>query len=143
MKKVVALFLSLFVALSFCACAKAAEKGSMAEESFDFTAYNSLIAYSKMCEILRDSDRYVGATFKVKGRFVSYYVDSMEEYHASVTIEDTPNCCAVGLEFVLKGEPSCPEGYPARDEIVTIEGKFETYEDKGVTYPRLIEAEIK
>ncbi|GEM_PF-3281197 len=152
MKKLVAAILLTILLFCFASCtgvfrraqtgpAKDGEEKER-ETYVDLTALNPLLAYAQLSNMIGNPERYIGAEVKVRGRYASYFVSSLEEYHASIVVEDTPNCCSVGLEFVLQGDLKCPEDYPARDEILVLNGFFDTYEDEGSTYYRLINATI-
>ena len=100
------------------------------------------MTYAVVYDMVYNTNNYMGQYIKAKGTF-SYYQDSTTgtEYFA-VLISDATACCAQGIEFVLDGDYSYPEDYPAIGSEITIVGNFNAYEEDYTTYVQLTDAEI-
>ena len=103
----------------------------------DLTALSSTMVYSEVYNMLTVPDDYIGKTVKMSGMFVAYTNQDESQYYPAVIIADATACCSQGLEFVLEGNPSYPEGYPKLETEITVIGTFETYDEDGNTYCRL------
>ena len=62
-------------------------------------------------------------------------------YHACV-IPDATACCAQGIEFIWAGEHAWPEDYPEEAADIVVTGRLELYEEDGVKYLHLVDAEL-
>ena len=51
-------------------------------------------------------------------------------------------CCQAGIEFVLAGEHAWPEDYPEPTTEITVTGRLEEYDEDGVPYLHLVDAEL-
>lgn len=98
----------------------------------DLTRLSSTMVYSEVYNMVNTPKNYIGKTVKVAGSTI--IEQSGNSYTASVLISDTAACCSQGLKFVLKGTPSCPDGYPKNGKVITIVGEFDTYVENGYTY---------
>lgn len=106
----------------------------------DLTRLSSTMVYSEVYNMVTAPKNYIGKTVKLEG---STIIDqSGNSYTASIFINDTAACCSQGLKFVLKGSPSCPDGYPKNGKVITIVGEFDTYVENGYTYGYLKNAEL-
>ena len=68
----------------------------------------------------------IGKIVKMSGMFVAYTNQDQSQFYPAVIIADATACCSQGLEFVLEGNPSYPEGYPEMGTEITVVGIFET-----------------
>lgn len=109
----------------------------------DLTQLNSSMVYAQVYDMINQPDTYKGKTVKAKGNF-SYFKDEAtgQEYFA-ILIKDATACCAQGIEFVLDGDYTYPNDYPALDSEVTITGKFNYYKEDGNTFVQLIDAKLE
>lgn len=109
----------------------------------DLTKLSSTMVYSEVYNMMYTPEDYIGKTVKMSGMFVAYTNQDQSQFYPAVIIADATACCSQGLEFVLEGNPSYPEGYPEMETEITVVGTFETYEEEGNTYCRLQNAKIE
>lgn len=69
-------------------------------------------------------------------------VEADTRYHACI-IQDATACCAQGIEFVLRGDPQYPDGYPQEGDIITVVGSFDTYQEGQYLYCTLRDAVLE
>lgn len=107
----------------------------------DLSALSGTVVYSQVYDMMMEPERYMGMQVRMKGSF-SYFQDpdTMKEYFA-VVIADATACCAQGIEFVWDGH-KYPEDYPSLGTELTVTGAFSTYEENGLTYLQLKDAEV-
>lgn len=119
--------------------------GALAEApvELDLSVLSGTVVYAQVYDMAMEPEVYAGHTVRVKGNF-NYYRDEEigQEYFAAV-IADATACCAQGIEFIWKGEHAYPRDYPPLDQEITVTGVFETYEEYGVEYMRLRDAEVR
>ena len=128
----------LLLCLALLACGAAlAEK----PVELDLSVLSGTVVYSQVYDMMMEPERYMGMQVRMKGSF-SYFQDpsTMKEYFA-VVIADATACCAQGIEFVWDGH-KYPEDYPPLDTELTVTGTFNTYEENGLTYLQLKDAEV-
>lgn len=140
MKKLTAFIIVAALALAFVSCGKTqtAEKNV----DVDLTQLTSVLVYSEVYNMLVKPGEYVGKTVKMSGRFSAAYSEETGLYYPAVIIKDATACCSQGMEFVLRGEPEYPGGYPEQSAEITVVGTFETYDENGNLYCHLVNAEI-
>lgn len=109
----------------------------------DLTKLSSTMVYSEVYNMMYTPENYIGKTVKMSGMFVAYTNQDQSQFYPAVIIADATACCSQGLEFVLEGNPSYPEGYPEIETDITVIGTFETYLEDGNTYCRLKNAKIE
>ena len=109
----------------------------------DLTKLSSTMVYSEVYNMMYTPENYIGKTVKMSGMFVAYTNQDQSQFYPAVIIADATACCSQGLEFVLEGNPSYPEGYPEMETDITVIGTFETYLEDGNTYCRLKNAKIE
>ena len=107
----------------------------------DLSALSGTVVYSQVYDMMMEPERYMGMQVRMKGSFsYSQDPDTMKEYFA-VVIADATACCAQGIEFVWDGH-KYPEDYPSLGTELTVTGAFSTYEENGLTYLQLKDAEV-
>ncbi len=116
----------------------------------DLTQLSSTMVYSEVYNMINTPEDYIGKTVKMNGAF-QLYCQKMDEngqpdfsypiYYACV-IADAAACCSQGLEFVLAGNFTYPDDYPEPGVDITVTGTFETYEEDGNLYCRLVDAKM-
>lgn len=109
----------------------------------DLTKLSSTMIYSEVYNMMYTPDDYIGKTVRMSGMFVPYTNQDESRFYPAVIIADATACCSQGLEFVLEGNPSYPEGYPEIETDITVIGTFETYEEDGNMYCRMKNAKIE
>ena len=138
MKKVIFIIIVLLFSLSLFAC----NKQNKTEDGIDIdiSKMSVTVAYSQVSDMLSNPSHYIGKMVKIKGSFSVYYNEKTNVYYPAVLIKDATACCSQGLEFLLEGNPAYPNQYPKTNDIITIKGKFETYNEGNTYYCRLIDA---
>lgn len=139
MKKVIAVIMSVMMAISLSACGGSVGSGSI---DVDLTALSTTMIYSEVSNMMTAPDDYIGKTVKMTGTMAAYYDETIDEYYQACVIADATACCQQGLEFKLKGNKTYPDDYPAVDSEITVVGTFNTYEENGMTYARLEDAKL-
>ena len=123
---------AVFSALLLTAC------GNPAEDSvLDLTALNQTMQYSQVNQMLYEPGSYLGQTVQICGE---YYKGNHEPI---IRVLDEQACCAQGIEFVLAGEHTYPDDYPAIGDEIVIHGTFNTYEDETGAYVQLKDAVLE
>ena len=140
--------LLLCAAALFCGCA-ASSADSLPEATaaplqvdLDLSRLSGTVVYSQVYNMMVDPDAYVGMVIRAAG-YYGYYQDEERGvlYHACI-IPDATACCVQGLEFVLAGDPVWPDEYPAPGTDIVVTGRMETYEEDGLLYMHLVDAEL-
>lgn len=108
----------------------------------DLTALSSTMIYSEVYNMMVTPDDYMGKKIKMKGNFSVYQDTSNGNMYYACVIADATACCSQGLEFTLSGNYSYPQDYPELGTEITVIGEFETYEENGLKYCRLIHAKM-
>ncbi len=117
--------------------------GTETKVDVDLTKLSSTMVYSEVYNMMYVPEQFVGKVVRMRGAF-AVYTDMFETvFYPAVIVADATACCAQGLEFLLEGNPPYPQGYPEVDDIVTVVGTFELYEEDGEYYCRLQNAWIE
>ena len=119
-----------------------AEAVTSSEYDIDLTQMSSTMIYSTVSNMMLYPDTYMGENIKMQGQFAVYHDKSADKYYFSVIIPDATACCTQGIEFVLDGDYSYPEDYPAEGDTITVSGQFNTYDEYGFKYCQLIHAKM-
>lgn len=112
-------------------------------DQLDLTKLSSTMVYSEVYNMMTTPQDYVGKTVTMRGQFAIYQGETPDKVYYAVIIPDATACCSQGLEFVLAGEDTYPEGYPEEGQELTVTGEFQTYEEEGQTYCHLVEASME
>ncbi len=96
------------------------------------------MVYAEGSAMMLHPEDYVGKSVRMRGAFAMAEGDGRNYY--ACFIADAAACCAQGIEFVLEGEDTYPEGYPQDGEI-TVRNLRHVYEGQTL-YCQLIHAEI-
>lgn len=133
--------LSLLLLLTSCG-QEAASDNDAAAVDVDLSQLSTTVAYSELYNIMVNSDEYLGKVIRLSGE-LGYYQDpdTGAEYVACI-VSDSTACCALGLEFVLPGNPSYPDDYPDPGVTFTVTGTLSSYDEYGTTYYHLINASV-
>ena len=108
----------------------------------DLTKLSSTMVYSEVYNMMVSPDNYTGKTVKMNGAFAYYEDPETKKQYFACIIADATACCSQGLEFILTGEHTYPNDYPELNSEITVTGTFETYEENGYNYCRLVNAEF-
>lgn len=155
MKKIIAIILTLVLALSFVACSKNSDKNDNSNSKtktkatettteaksvdLDLTQLSSTLIYSEVYNMLITPDDYKGKIIKMKGQFNQYTDEQTGKTYNAVIIPDATACCQQGLEFELsdKTNPNFEQGAE-----ITVVGTFDTYSEGELLYCHLKNAKI-
>lgn len=155
MKKIIAIILTLVLALSFVACSKNSDKNDNSNSKtttkinettteaksvdLDLTELSSTLIYSEVYNMLITPDDYKGKNIKMKGQFNQYTDEQTGKTYNAVIIPDATACCQQGLEFELsdKTNPNFEQGAE-----ITVVGTFDTYSEGELLYCHLKNAKI-
>lgn len=148
MKKMLAVLLICAAALLAVSCSatggnppKAAPPEPVTVD-LDLSVLSGTVVYAQVYNMMNDPGPYLGKIIKVAGYYDAF--ESTERdivYHACV-IPDATACCQAGIEFVLAGEHAWPEDYPEPTTEITVTGRLEEYDEDGVPYLHLVDAEM-
>ena len=105
----------------------------------DLTQLSSTFVYSEVYNMVTNPQDYIGKTVKMDGTMNRYTTSSRELY--ACLILDATACCAQGIAFEWEGEHA-PSEYPPQGSIITVTGTFATFEEDGVTYCYLANAQL-
>jgi len=108
----------------------------------DLTKLSSTMVYSEVYNMMVSPDNYTGKTVKMNGAFAYYEDPETKKQYFACIIADATACCSQGLEFILTGEHTYPNDYPELNSEITVTGTFETYEENGYNYCRLVDATL-
>lgn len=112
------------------------------EIDIDLTKLSSSMVYAQVYDMVYNGDNYIGKKVKAKGPF-SYYQEPDGREFFAVIISDATACCSQGIEFVLDGDYSYPDDYPAIGTDITVVGKFNYYKENYYTYCQLTDATME
>lgn len=121
-----------------------ASKGTESDTiDVDLTALSSTMVYSEVYNMMYEPDSYMGKTIKMTGLYNQYYDEEKDfTYHACI-VQDATACCAQGIEFVpSESSKSTGESLKAND-MITVVGVFDTYEENGSKYCTLRNATVE
>lgn len=149
MKRIVKMLILCLTCILLPVCvSSAADTGGPAAATeppavdLDLSGLSGTVAYAQVYSILSDPEAYLGRIIKISG-YYSIYEDTEYNtvYHACV-IPDATACCAQGFEFVRAGEYVWPDAYPEEGTDITVTGRLATYEENGILYLHLTDAEL-
>ena len=100
----------------------------------DLTLLSGTMLYSQVSYMSYRPEEFQGKIIRVPGNFsVAYNADRTKQYFGCL-ISDQSACCTLGVEFELPESYTYPDDYPELDEMITVQGTFDTYEEEGYTY---------
>ena len=103
----------------------------------DLTRMSSTMIYGQVAGMMYLPEDYIGKTIRIRGVSSSEYYDVTDTTYYTVFVADAAACCAQGIEYVLTDG-----AYPDEEEEITVTGVFELYDELGITYCRLADAQI-
>ena len=135
-----------FIALCITLTLAYAQKKTSAKKSadVDLTRMSSTMIYAKVFDMLINPQNYEGKKIRMHGIFDVFEYEEAGVKHRSFAciVQDATACCAQGMEFQLKGNPSYPQDYPARNAEITISGTFHQFEEDGLNRILIADCEI-
>ena len=100
------------------------------ELDFDLSKMNPNMVYALIFDLMMDSEKYEGKTFKLKGDFFTTTGPQGNPVYA-VIIKDAQACCQQGIEFKYDFGGKIPE----TSRQVTVTGKYVITEiEEGIQY---------
>lgn len=106
----------------------------------DLTSLSSTMVYSEVYNIMTDPTPYIGKVVKMEGMFNVFHDETTDKYYYGCIIMDATACCAQGLEFVPPEDLTYPDDFPAINDMVTVTGTLDTYEEGEYRYVTLRDA---
>ena len=146
MRKVFQVFICCFLMAAFTVCPALHAGAETATEpvtvDLDLSVMSGTVVYAQVYNLLCDPTAWLGKTIRMAG-FYSVFQDQSTGmvYHACV-IPDATACCTQGIEFVWAGEHAWPEDYPEDAADITVTGRLEMYEENGIKYLHLVDADL-
>lgn len=107
------------------------------EGIIDLTVHNSLMIGVELTQIMRYPEQYIGRTIRMPGMYATSEDPNTGITYYYVLTWDATLCCQIGMEFILDDE-----AYPDLGEDIVVEGTFHTYEEFGITYCTLLDAQL-
>lgn len=112
-------------------------------DDVDLTELSSTMVYAEVVNMIIDPEQYVGVMVKMQGQFAMYENPDNGSRHYACIIADATACCSQGIEFVLGGDYIYPDDYPQKGDEITVQGRFEIYEENGNDYIHLVDAQLQ
>ena len=130
----------ILLCLALLSAGAAAESPSPID--IDLASLSGTVVYAQVYDMVMEPELYEGLVVRMRGS-LSYFQDpdTKQEYFAAI-IADATACCSQGIEFVWAGEHTYPDDYPPLGTEITVTGIFGTYEENGLTYLQLTDAEM-
>ncbi|MBQ1899548.1 MAG: hypothetical protein II153_01445 [Erysipelotrichaceae bacterium] len=135
MKRRISAILLLLLMLSGCS------KKEEEKETLDLSLLNDTMAYSQLINIIKEPDEYLGTPIIVKGIYTAPFNGFSHQYNYTVTIQDNTQCCAQGIEFIMKEEGDLDK-LPPEGEMVKISGVLELFEEGKHSYCIISDAAV-
>lgn len=108
----------------------------------DLSAMSGTVIYSQIYNLMCDPEPYMGKVIKIAGQYNGFRDEvSGNVYHACV-IPDATACCTQGIEFVRPDGYSWPADYPENGTGIVVTGRLEKYEEDGLMYLHLTDADM-
>ena len=147
MKRIFRTFMLLVLisalAVWFPACAGAETAAEPAAVDLDLSVMSGTVVYAQVYNLLCDPTAWLGKTIRMAGFYSAFQDQSTGTVYHACVIPDATACCAQGIEFVWAGEHAWPEDYPEDAADITVTGRLEIYEENGVKYLHLVDAELE
>ena len=108
----------------------------------DLSGMSGTVVYAQVFNLLSNPEEYMGKTIRIAGYYSVYEDTELNKVYHACVIPDATACCQAGIEFVLAGEHAWPEDYPEPTTEITVTGRLEEYDEDGVPYLHLVDAEM-
>ena len=146
MKRNFRTFVLLVLACMLTACLPACAGAETAAEpvtvDLDLSVMSGTVVYAQVYNLLCDPTAWLGKTIRMAGFYSAFQDQSTGTVYHACVIPDVTACYAQGIEFVRAGEHAWPEDYPEDAADITVTGRLELYEENGVKYLHLVDAEL-
>ena len=148
MKKHVSRLIFSLIAVILSVCflmGSGAEMANLAEPlviDLDLSNMSGTVVYAQVYNMMCDPDSYLGKVIRMAG-YYNYFDDQTHDivYHACI-VPDATACCAQGIEFVWAGEHLWPDEYPEIGTDIIVTGRLKLYEEDGMKFLHLVDAEL-
>lgn len=144
MKKFILLLISvllIFSLVGFSLVGCGGDENVDTTVDIDLTNLSSTMVYSEVYNMMYEPENYIGKTVKMEGTTSIFHDETTGVTYYACVIADATACCQQGLEFVL-ADSYDQSDYPELDQYIVVKGVFETYEENGITYCHLVNAEM-
>ena len=142
MKKRTILLLSLCLLFAFPAVPLLPAGAAAARKvDIDLTKFSATMVYAEVFNMLISPETYEGKTIRVRGDFYVFERENGTSF--ACIIQDATACCAQGLSFSLRGNPTYPQDYPSEYSTITLVGTYHQYEADGLNYIELIDCVLE
>ena len=146
MKRIFRTFMLLVLvsALAVCspACAGAETAAEPAAVDLNLSVMSGTVVYAQVYNLLCDPTAWLGKTIRMAGFYSAFQDQSTGMVYHACVIPDATACCAQGIEFVWAGEHAWPEDYPEDAADITVTGRLEIYEENGIKYLHIVDADL-
>lgn len=144
MKKTIILFLMLALLIPAAGCGN-----QKLTADVDLTGLEGEELYYSVCDLTMSPSEFLGKNVRLTGQFLIYsgldedgQVIPDQNYYVCRVIDPT-GCLFQEIEFVPTGNPVLPDDFPRLGSPITVQGTFDTYEEDGQTYYRLLDATME
>lgn len=127
----------LLLILSGCGAEK-----NLKKEQIDLRVLNDTMAYSQLINIIKQPGEYLGSPIIVRGIYTAPFNGFTHAYNYTVTIQDNTQCCAQGIEFILKRKSDIDK-LPAEGEMISVSGVLRLFEEGKHSYCVIEDAQIE
>ena len=146
MKKVFRVFVLCLLVSVLTACPILPAGAETAAEptaiDLDLSAMSGTVVYAQVYNLLCDPTAWLGKIIRMAGFYSAFQDQSTGMVYHACVIPDATACCAQGIEFVWAGEHAWPGDYPGEGSDIVVTGRLEIYEENGVRYLHLVDAEL-
>lgn len=108
----------------------------------DLTTMSSTMVYANVYSLISYPDDYLGQTIKMEGVSSSFHSETNGNYYFACVIQDAAACCSQGIEYELTEEFINPDDYPSDGDQICVVGVFDMYEEDGMYYVTLRDAQL-
>lgn len=99
------------------------------DADIDISAMTTTMAFAQSIQMMYSPVEYAGKTVNVRGEYYKHIMETAEEYHYILLMDET-NCCQGIFEFIL---PTGVES-PTDGEIIQIAGEYKQFTDSYGDY---------
>ncbi len=118
------------------------DKNLFSKDVIDMTKMSKIMVYSNLYNIMSEPDKHVGKKVIMEGTFSSFYDRQSNKKYYACLVQDAGACCTMGIQIVPAQKYMNSKKIPQEDAKITVTGTFDTYEENGITFCQLIDADI-
>lgn len=148
-RRIMVFLLCLIILTSYAVCNAEIGKPIMPPKpnssavDLDLSKLSGTVVYAQVYNMMYDYESWLGKVIKIAGYYSAYEDEGRGVVYHACVIPDATACCAQGVEFVWAGEHVWPDDYPEADTDIVVTGRLETYDEDGVLYLHLADADLK